>query len=113
MDNLTDGLIHGGSSRALARAKLSCACPHCSGREPWARLNFTLPLMAAGLIAAAALIARLTLYLLRMKQITRLMQTTPPLFDVTPEGLAEQASRHSCYAGLDLNAMASGPVMNR
>ena len=138
MDNLTDGLIHGGRSRALARAKLSCACPHCSGREPWARMNFTLltnvlvialitmpfifyfsemtvtlPLMAAGLIAAAALITRLTLYLLRMKQWSRLMQTTPPLFNVTLEGLAKQASRHSCYADLDLNAMASGPVMNR
>ena len=138
MDDLTDGLIRGGSSRALARAKLSCACPHCSGREPWARMNFTLltnmlvialvampfifyfsdrsvtlPLMAAALIAAASLIARVSLYLLRMKQITRLMQTTPPLFDVTLEGLAEQASRHSCYAGLDLNAMASGPVMNK
>lgn len=138
MDNLTDGLIRGGSSRALARAKLSCACPHCSGREPWARLNFTLltnvlvialiampfifyfsdmtvtlPLVGAALIAAAALIARVSLYLLRMKQLSRLMQTTPPLFDVTLEGLAEQASRHSCYTGLDLNAMASGPVMNR
>ena len=138
MDNLTDGLIHGGSSRALARAKLSCACPHYSGREPWDRMNFTLltnvlviaviampfifyfsemtvtlSLMAAVLIAAAALIARVALYLLRMKQITRLMQTTPPFFDMTLEGLAEQASRHSCYAGLDLNAMASGPVMNK
>lgn len=41
------------------------------------------------------------------------MQTTPPLFDVTLEGLAKQASQHSCYAGLDLNAMASDPVMNR
>ncbi|MGN0764422.1 MAG: hypothetical protein ACI4MK_13575, partial [Aristaeellaceae bacterium] len=132
MDDLTNGLIRGGSSRALARAKLSCACPHCSGREPWARMNFTLltNVLLFALIAmpfifyfsdrsvtlplmAAALIARLTLYLLRMKQISRLMQTTPPLFDVTLEGLAEQASRHSCYAGLDLTAMASGPVMNR
>ena len=32
---------------------------------------------------------------------------------MTLEGLAEQASRHSCYAGLDLTAMASGPVMNK
>ncbi|MGN0745466.1 MAG: hypothetical protein ACI4ML_02190 [Aristaeellaceae bacterium] len=60
-----------------------------------------------------ALIARLTLYLLRMKQLSRLMQTTPPLFDVTLEGLAKQASRHSCYAGLDLTAMASNLVMNK
>lgn len=76
-------------------------------------MNFTLPLMAAGLIAAAALIARVALYLLRMKQITRLMQTTPPLFDVTLKGLAEQASRHSCYAGVNLSAMASGLIMNK
>ncbi|MGN1020298.1 MAG: hypothetical protein ACI4O7_07970 [Aristaeellaceae bacterium] len=75
-------------------------------------MTAALPLIFAALIAAAALIARVSPYLLRMKQLSRLMQTAPPPFDMTLEGLAEQASRHSCYAGPDLTAMADSLLQN-
>lgn len=130
MDRYLAEMRENTSAKVYAKARLSCACPHCGKREPWAMMNtnWLFWLAVAGFAAMVICgvsgfrlgtyiglgvgVASVALqfgwrYLMTMRT-AKLMQTCPPLFEVDLQELKRRGLRNRGYANMDWEALMKG-----
>lgn len=131
MDERLFALKQGRDSSVFAKAQLKCACPHCSKREPWARMDVSWLDTLAGIAVFVALFfyvmmektdyalialgVALGLFLMRLgwqwlmkSRVEAQMVKCPPLFDDDVERLQQRAQKIQGYQNADWDALLKG-----
>lgn len=127
MDQYLAEMRENKSAKVYAKARLSCACPHCGKREPWALMNTNWLFWLAVAGFAAMVICgvsgfRLGTYIglgvgiagvalqfgwrsLMVMCTAKQMQTCPPLFETELQELKRRGLRNRGYASMDWDAL--------